>query len=131
MSQDSGETEDYTITGNVLTFVDAPFDGSKIRCTYRPQLIRTLLEFYIFINKDKKMSEAKTYETSDLYLTAFLKLKGQKFIVEKVNKKVIFKFTDNEVLGKLVSDYLTESGSCEPLLYSNSIKNLKNLIYNI
>ena len=41
------------------------------------------------------MSEAKTYETSDLYLTAFLKLKGQKFIVEKVNKKVIFKFTDN------------------------------------
>ena len=77
------------------------------------------------------MSEAKTYETSDLYLTAFLKLKGQKFIVEKVNKKVIFKFTDNEVLGKLVSDYLTESASCEPLLYSNSIKNLKNLIYNI
>ena len=37
------------------------------------------------------MSEAKTYETSDLYLTAFLKLKGQKFIVEKVNKKVIQK----------------------------------------
>ena len=60
------------------------------------------------------MSEAKTYETSDLYLTAFLKLKGQKFIVEKVNKKVIFKFTDNEVLGKLVSDYLTESAFLMP-----------------
>ena len=35
MSQDSGETEDYTITENIITFVDAPFDGSKIRCTYR------------------------------------------------------------------------------------------------
>jgi len=77
------------------------------------------------------MTESKTYDTSDLYMTAFLKLKGQKFTVEKVKNKVIFKFTNTEELGKHVSDYLTESGSCEPLLYSNSIKNLKNLIYNI
>jgi hypothetical protein len=77
------------------------------------------------------MSEAKTYDTSDLYLTAFLKLKSQKFIVEKIKNKVIFKFTDSMKLEKLVNDYLTESASCDPLLYSNSIKNLKNLIYNI
>lgn len=77
------------------------------------------------------MSESKTYDTSDLYLTAFLKLKSQKFIVEKIKNKVIFKFTDSVKLGKLVNDYLTESASCDPLLYSNSIKNLKNLIYNI
>ena len=77
------------------------------------------------------MSEIKTYNTSDLYLAAFLKLKGDKFLVEKVKNKVIFKFNESEKLNTLVTEYLTESGSCEPLLYTNSIKNLKNLIYNI
>jgi hypothetical protein len=77
------------------------------------------------------MSEVKTYNTSDLYLAAFLKLKGQKFVVEKDRNKVIFKFNESEELNKYVTEYLTESGSCEPLLYTNSIKNLKNLIYNI
>ena len=33
------------------------------------------------------MSEVKTYNTSDLYLAAFLKLKGQKFEVEKVSDR--------------------------------------------
>ena len=46
------------------------------------------------------MTESKTYDTSDLYMTAFLKLKGQKFTVEKVKNKVIFKFTNTEELGK-------------------------------
>lgn len=77
------------------------------------------------------MSEVKTYDTSDLYLAAFLKLKGQKFVVEKNKNKVIFKFNESDELNKFVTEYLTESGSCEPLLYTNSIKNLKNLIYNI
>jgi hypothetical protein len=77
------------------------------------------------------MSETKTYDTSDLYLAAFLKLKGQKFVVEKNKNKVIFKFNESDELNKFVTEYLTESGSCEPLLYTNSIKNLKNLIYNI
>ena len=33
--QDPGETEDYIISGNTITFIDAPFEGSKIRCSYR------------------------------------------------------------------------------------------------
>lgn len=33
--QDSGETEDYIISGNTITFIDAPLEGSKIRCSYR------------------------------------------------------------------------------------------------
>jgi len=33
--QDSGETEDYTITENIITFINPPLEGSKIRCTYR------------------------------------------------------------------------------------------------
>lgn len=33
--QDPGETEDYVISGNTITFIEAPFEGSKIRCSYR------------------------------------------------------------------------------------------------
>ena len=55
------------------------------------------------------MSEVKTYNTSDLYLSAFLKLKGQKFSVEKDRNKVIFKFNESEELNKHVTEYLTES----------------------
>tara|TARA_R110000822_G_scaffold2734_5_gene12695 strand:+ start:7790 stop:8020 length:231 start_codon:yes stop_codon:yes gene_type:complete len=70
------------------------------------------------------------YITSDLYLASFLKMKGNKLSIDKVKNKVYFKFTKTPDLDLLVKDYLTERGSCEPLLYSNSIKNLKNLIYN-
>jgi len=77
------------------------------------------------------MSEIKIYKTTDLYLAAFLKLKGQKLSVEKNKGKAIFSFEENGVLTKLVNDYLTEEGTCNPLSYTNSIKNLKNLIYNL
>ena len=77
------------------------------------------------------MNEIKIYKTSDLYLAAFLKLKGQKLSVEKNKGKAIFSFEGNDVLTKLVNDYLTEEGTCNPLSYTNSIKNLKNLIYNL
>ncbi len=33
--QDSGVTEDYTISGDVITFNEAPLVGMKIRCSYR------------------------------------------------------------------------------------------------
>jgi hypothetical protein len=71
-----------------------------------------------------------TYKTSDLYLSAFLKLKGNKFTVEKNKNKIYFIFDKTDFLMSSVTDYLSESGNCEPLLFVNSIKNLKNLIYN-
>lgn len=71
------------------------------------------------------------YITSDLYLAAFLKLKGHKIKIEKTKNKVNFKFNKTPELEVMVSDYLMESGSCEPLLYANSVKNLKNLLYNL
>ena len=77
------------------------------------------------------MSEIKIYKTTDLYLAAFLKLKGKKLSVEKNKGKAIFSFEENDVLTKLVNDYLIEEGTCNPLSYTNSIKNLKNLIYNL
>lgn len=75
--------------------------------------------------------EEEKYTTSDLYLAAFLKLKGHKMTVEKNRNKAVFNFEKNESFSQNVNDYLNEVGSCEPLLYTNSIKNLKNLLYNL
>jgi hypothetical protein len=77
------------------------------------------------------MEQDLKYTTSDLYLAAYLKLKGNKMSVEKNRNKVIFCFEKTDDLTKNVNDYLSEGGSCEPLLYTNSIKNLKNLLYNL
>jgi hypothetical protein len=77
------------------------------------------------------MEKDSKYTTSDLYLTAYLKLKGFKMTVEKTKGKATFIFERTEEIMKEVADYLNESGSCEPLLYANSIKNLKNLLYNL
>jgi len=71
------------------------------------------------------------YTTTDLYLAAFLKLKGNKFSIDKSKNKVNFNFVKSDDLNNLINEYLTEGGVCEPLLYANSIKNLKNLLYNI
>jgi len=32
--QDSDEDTDYTISGNIITFIDPPMEGSKLRCSY-------------------------------------------------------------------------------------------------
>ena len=76
------------------------------------------------------MSEEKKYITSDLYLTAYLKIKGHKFTVEKIKSKSNFVFDLSEEIISDVNDYLSENGQCEPLAYTNSIKNLKNYLYN-
>jgi hypothetical protein len=77
------------------------------------------------------MENEEKYTTSDLYLGAYLKLKGYKMSVEKNRNKAVFVFEKNDELQKEVNNYLNEEGSCEPLLYTNSIKNLKNLLYNL
>jgi len=77
------------------------------------------------------MEQTLRYTTSDMYLAAYLKLKGLKMSVEKNKNKAIFVFDKTEELTQYVNEYLNESGSCEPLLYTNSIKNLKNLLYNL
>jgi len=77
------------------------------------------------------MEQELKYKTSDLYLSAFLRLKTFKMDVEKNKNKVVFVFDKTEELMSSVNDYLNERGSCDPLLYTNSIKNLKNLLYNL
>ncbi len=77
-----------------------------------------------------KMDDKTTYVTSDLYLTAYLKTKGLKFNLNKLKTKSNFVFDESPELTKYVNEYLTENGSCEPLAYTNAIKNIKNLLYN-
>lgn len=76
------------------------------------------------------MEQEKKYSTSDLYLTAYLKTKGHKYNVNKVGSKSSFYFTESPELLLNVNEYLTENGSCEPLAYTNAIKNIKNLLFN-
>lgn len=76
------------------------------------------------------MTENVNYITSDLYLTAYLKVKGHKFTVEKIRSKSNFVFISTPELIFDVNSYLSETGSCEPLTYTNAIKNLKNFLYN-
>ena len=75
--------------------------------------------------------DEKNYKTTDLYLAAFLRLNNQKLKVEKEKGKASFVFKGSEELSKLVSSYLVEEAMCNPLAYTNAIKNLKNLIYNM
>ncbi len=75
--------------------------------------------------------DEKNYKTTDLYLAAFLRLNNQKLKVEKEKGKASFVFKESEELSKLVSSYLVEEATCNPLAYTNAIKNLKNLIYNM
>ena len=75
-------------------------------------------------------SPIENYVTSDLYLAAFLKTKGYKYQVEKLKSKSNFIFELNPELLSYVNEYLTEKGSCEPLAFTNAIKNIKNLLYN-
>ena len=55
--------------------------------------------------------------------------KGFKFQFEKSTKSV-FKFEETAELTKNVDEYLNSEAICDPLLFTNSIKNIKSLLYN-
>lgn len=71
-----------------------------------------------------------TYVTTDLYLTAYLRVKGYKCRVIKDGNKSKFVFDHSISLLSHIDEYLTENGSCEPLAFTNAIKNLKTLLHN-
>jgi hypothetical protein len=47
-----------------------------------------------------------------------------------MGNKSSFYFIESSELLLNVNEYLTENGSCEPLAYTNAIKNIKNLLFN-
>jgi hypothetical protein len=84
------------------------------------------------LDKDiqKINDESDLYVTSDLYLSAYLLVKGHKFTFEKKTKKAFFSFPQDHHLDENVNEYLMGSGSITPLAFANAIKNLKNLLFN-
>ena len=78
----------------------------------------------------EKPENLDLYTTTDLYLSAYLLVKGHTFKYEKISRKANFTFTKTRDLDEHVNEYLMGEGSIEPLKYANSIKNLKNLLFN-
>lgn len=80
-------------------------------------------------NQYENENEGK-YITTDLYLSAYLLIKGHRFVFEKKGRRAHFNFESNSGLDENANEYLMGTGSCEPLAYANAIKNLKNLLFN-
>ena len=79
----------------------------------------------------KISNEDNLYLTSDLALAAFLALSYPLKQIKKTNNdKALFCFKKNKNLGNKVKEYLCSSSLVEPQSYFNSIKAMKNLIYN-
>jgi hypothetical protein len=83
-------------------------------------------------NEYEKANEYEmVYNTTDLYLSAYLLVKGHRFTYEKKGRRGHFSFVKTSPdLDVHANEYLMGIGSCEPLAYANAIKNLKNLLFN-
>ncbi|MCP4481338.1 MAG: hypothetical protein GY817_00720 [bacterium] len=73
----------------------------------------------------------KIYETSDLYLSAFLKAKGMRFLDKKrEGNKFVFIFNDREDRKKLIEEFFND-GDVKITSFKNALQDLKTLVYNI
>ena len=80
--------------------------------------------------KEKNTTTTASYETSDLYLSGFLKAKG--IALEKVLKKdrrTIFVFKNDGSIQELISKYIND---CDvPVLrFKAALLDLKSIIFN-
>lgn len=72
-----------------------------------------------------------TYQTSDLYLSAFLKAKGLKVInTSKNGSKSIFVFADREDRENLIREFFND-GLVNITAYKNALQDLKTMLFNI
>lgn len=75
-------------------------------------------------------TETTTFDTSDLYLISYLKLQGFKYTTSKNKNRFIFSFEKTDDFVVSLNLYYSESALVNPLLYSNTVKNIKNFIHN-
>ena len=72
-----------------------------------------------------------TYQTSDLYLSAYLKAKGLKLInTSKCGGKSTFVFADREDRESLIQDFFND-GLVNITAFKNALQDLKTLLYNV
>ncbi len=71
------------------------------------------------------------YVTNDLYLTAYLVARGSKLeSFSRDNGRTTFQLNENGSLDEMIRDYYADCGLVSGLRLTNSIKNLKNLLYS-
>ena len=78
----------------------------------------------------KNPSIMASYQTSDLYLSAFLRAKG--VILQNINRKngkVIFIFQDNGNIQDLINRYFNDS-DVPVLRYKAALRDLRSIIFN-
>lgn len=85
-------------------------------------------------HKEKKMAmekQQKTYSTSDIYLSAFLKAKGMKLRNKRqVGNKCLFIFQDRQDRELLIQDFFND-GLVSITAFKNALQDLKTLVFNI
>ena len=71
----------------------------------------------------------KDYTTSNLYLSTYLYMKRVKLVNIIKGKKVIFVFEGGSRTAELASEYINDTARCSPLLFKNSLNDLKNVMF--
>lgn len=72
-----------------------------------------------------------TYETSDLYLSAFLKAKGLRFVDKcKRGERFVFIFEDRSDRQDLIREFFND-GMINITSFKNAIQDLKTMVFNV
>lgn len=70
------------------------------------------------------------YQTSDLYLAAYLKAKGLRFLDKKRSgNRFVFIFDDREDIKEVIQDYFND-GLVGITVFKNAIQDLKTIMYS-
>ena len=79
---------------------------------------------------EKDPSTLATYKTTDLYLSAFLRVKGIMLVnVDKKNGKVIFIFQDDGIIQSLINEYFNDF-NVRVLSYKAALRDLRSIIFD-
>ncbi len=77
------------------------------------------------------MANNGTYSTCDLWLSAFLKVKGMKLMrVEGENRRAIFVFEDTTLKDELIREFYND-GTVGITSIKNAMADLKSAIFNM
>lgn len=78
----------------------------------------------------EEKGKRKTFSTMDLYIAAYLSLHGIEPALENRNGKVIFAFTANDTLYRLMNDF-NSNEPVEVVDYTTAIKTLRGKMLSL
>lgn len=83
------------------------------------------------IEKKKIPGAEILFETNDIALAAYLKIKGLNIKkIYSAGKKIIFSFIDAQDRKKWIDDYFNGNARVDPLMYKDAMRNLKTYTFN-